>query len=105
MCGGIYDIVVFFDFEVLWGVFVLVGGYSLYVTPDRFSVVPEVFEVHVVPLSDEMRMVPLEPTTTCDGLEVVLVVVLLSSLLQEIMERLIKDMRIICKICFILIFY
>ena len=27
MCGGNYDIVVFFDLVVLWGVFVLGGGY------------------------------------------------------------------------------
>ena len=27
ICGDIYDSVVFFDFEVFWGVFVLEGGY------------------------------------------------------------------------------
>ena len=34
-----------------------------YVTPVRLSVVPEVFEVHVVP-SEEVRMVPDSPTAT-----------------------------------------
>ena len=28
MCGGFYDIVVFFDFEVFLGGFVLEGGYG-----------------------------------------------------------------------------
>ena len=39
-------------------------GYSLYVTPLRFTDVPEVLEVHEVPLSDEVRMVPELPTAT-----------------------------------------
>ena len=33
-------------------------------TPERLFVVPEVLEVHVVPLSEEVRMVPDPPTTT-----------------------------------------
>ena len=43
--------------------FVLVGGYSIDVTPFRPDVVPEVLEVHVVP-SDEVRTVPDSPTAT-----------------------------------------
>ena len=51
----------------------------------------------MVPLSDEVRMVPLEPTTTCDGLEVVLVVVGVSLLLlQEMMVRLKIISYILC---------
>ena len=43
-------------------------------TPKRGSVDPEVLEVHVVP-SEEVRMVPvsLSPTATYNGLEVVVV--------------------------------
>jgi hypothetical protein len=37
----------------------------------------------VVPLSEEVRMVPLSPTTTCDGLEVVVVGVSLLLLQEE----------------------
>ena len=32
MCGGFYDIVVFFDCEVFWGVFVLEGGLLVFLT-------------------------------------------------------------------------
>ena len=39
-------------------------------TPLRYLDVPEVRLSHEVP-SEEVRMVPEEPTTTCDGLEVV----------------------------------
>ena len=66
----------------------------------------------MVPLSDEVRMVPLSPTTTCDGLEVVVVVssvvVVLSEvveespsllLLQETMVRLKRNMEKITSIC------
>ena len=56
----------------------------------KVFVVPEVLEVHVVP-SDEVRMVPLEPTTTYDGLEVVVVV--LSVLLQEMKVKLKRRRR------------
>ena len=45
----------------------------------------------MVPLSDEVRMVPLEPTTTCDGLEVVVVGVSLLLLQEE--RRRMKEMR------------
>ena len=38
-------------------------GYSLQVTPQRFCVVPEVFEVQEVP-SEEVRMVPDVPNVT-----------------------------------------
>ena len=41
----------------------VLGGYSIDVTPFRPDVVPEVLEVHVVP-SDEERMVPDAPTET-----------------------------------------
>jgi hypothetical protein len=34
------------------------------VTPKRLLDVPDVLEVHVVPLSDEVRMIPELPTTT-----------------------------------------
>ena len=34
------------------------------VTPLSLYVVPEVLEVHVVPLSDEVKIVPDAPTTT-----------------------------------------
>ena len=37
-------------------------GYSLQVTPLRFTDVPEVLEVHEVPLSEEVRIVPESPT-------------------------------------------
>ena len=39
-------------------------GYSVDVTPFRPDVVPEVLEVHVEPLSEEVRKVPDEPTAT-----------------------------------------
>ena len=32
MCGGFYDIVVFFDCEVFWGVFVSEGGLLVFLT-------------------------------------------------------------------------
>ena len=57
MCGGFYDIIVIFDFEVFWGV------YSLYVTPLRLFVVPEVLLSQEIP-SEEVRMVPSQPTVT-----------------------------------------
>ena len=57
MCGGIYDIVVFLDFEVF------LGGYSIDVTPVRLIYVPKVLSVQVVP-SGEVRMVPESPTDT-----------------------------------------
>ena len=65
--------------------------------------VPEVLEVQVVP-SDEVRMVPLSPTTTNNPLDVVLLLLsLLSlSLAQEMTVRLKRDIRITCKIFFIL---
>ena len=44
-------------------------------------------EVHVVP-SGEVRMVTLEPTTTCDGLEVVVLLSPLLFLAQEMTVRL-----------------
>ena len=48
----------------------------------------------MVPLSDEVRMIPLEPTTTCDGLEVVLVVVVLSVVVEEPLSLLLlQDME------------
>ena len=79
-----------------------------YVTLLRLFVVPEVLEVQVVPLSDEVSMVPELPTATNETLEVVVVVlsvvVLLSSLLflaQEMKVILKRDMRIKCKILFI----
>ena len=53
---------------------------------------PEVLEVQEVP-SDEVSKVPDVPTATNETLEVV---VLLSSLLQEMTVRLIMVMRIIC---------
>jgi hypothetical protein len=34
------------------------------VTPNSLFAVPEVLEVHVVPLSDEVRIVPPSPTAT-----------------------------------------
>ena len=43
--------------------FVLEGGYSIDVTPDRLNDVPEVLEVHVVP-SGDVRIVPELPTIT-----------------------------------------
>jgi len=43
--------------------FVIEGGYSIDVTPDRLNDVPEVLEVHEIP-SDEVRMVPSQPTVT-----------------------------------------
>ena len=58
---------------------------------------PEVLEVQEVP-SEEVSKVPDVPTATNETLEVV---VLLSSLLQEMTVRLIMVMRIICKIFFI----
>ena len=69
--------------------------------------IPEVLEVHVVPLSDEVKMVPDLPTAI-NSVEVVVfvssVVELLDVLLflaQEITVRLKRDMRIMCKILFI----
>ena len=47
----------------------------------RFFDVPEVIEVQVVPLSDEVRMVPESPTETYD-----LVVVVVSSVVLTIKE-------------------
>ena len=80
-----------------------------YVTLLRLFVVPEVLEVQVVPLSDEVSMVPELPTATNETLEVVVVVlsvvvVLLSSLLflaQEMTVRLKRGMRIMYKTLFI----
>ena len=40
------------------------NGYSLYVTPLSLSVVPEDLEVQVVPLFDEVKIVPDPPTVT-----------------------------------------
>ena len=63
---------------------------------------PEVLEVHVVP-SEEVRIVPLSPTTTNNPLEM-LVVVLLSSLLflaQEMTEKLKQEIRKMNKTFFI----
>ena len=41
----------------------VLGCYSLEVTPKSRSVVPEVLDVHVIP-SDEVRMVPESPIVT-----------------------------------------
>ena len=57
MCGGIHNIVVIFDFVVFWGVS------SLYVTPLILFVVPEVLLSQEIP-SEEVRMVPSQPTVT-----------------------------------------
>ncbi len=71
------------------------------------SDVPEVLEVHVVPLSDEVKMVPDLPT----AIKSVEVVVFVSSvvepldvllfLAQEMTVRLKRDMRIMYKTLFI----
>ena len=45
-----------------------------YMTLLRLFVVPEVLEVHEVPLSDEVSMVPELPTATNETIEVVVVV-------------------------------
>ena len=72
----------------------------------RYSIVPEVLEVHVVP-SDEVRIVPLSPTATNNGLEVVVVVVVAvesvdsSFSAQEMTVRLKREIRKMCKILFI----
>ena len=73
-----------------------------YVTPVRLSVVPEVFEVHVVP-SEEVRMVPPLPTATYNPLVVVVVELLDDSSFsaQEKTVRLKRDMRIMYKTLFI----
>ena len=77
-----------------------------YVTLLRLFVVPEVLEVQVVPLSDEVSMVPELPTATNETLEVVAVLsveVLLSSLLflaQEKMMKLKRKRESIMSICF-----
>ena len=69
--------------------------------------VPEVLEVHVVPLSDEVKTVPDSPTAI-NSVEVVVfvssVVELLDVLLflaQEMIVRLKSDMRITYKTLFI----
>ena len=62
-------------------------------------VVPEVLEVHEVP-SEEVRMVPDAPTATNESLDVVLLLSLF--LAQEMTVRLKMDIRIKCKIFFIL---
>ena len=75
--------------------------------------VPEVLEVQVVPLSDEVSMVPELPTATNETLEMVVVVLsvvvdLLSSLLflaQEMIVRLKRDMRIMYKTLLIFFLY
>ena len=51
-----------------------------YMTLLRLFVVPEVLEVHVVPLSDELSMVTELPTATNDTIEVVVAVL---SVLEE----------------------
>ena len=67
--------------------------------------VPEVCEVHVVP-SDEVSNVPEAPTAINNPEELsVLLLLLLSSLEQEIRVRLKNDIRIKCKIFFILFFF
>jgi len=67
--------------------------------------VPEVLEVHVVPLSDEVKTVPDSPTATNNPVEVVVlsldVDALSSLLLQEMTVRLKRDMRIMYKTLFI----
>jgi hypothetical protein len=73
------------------------------VTLLRVFDVPEVLEVHVVPLSDEVRMVPPLPTATYNTLVVVVVELLDDSSFsaQEMTVRLKRDMRIMYKILFI----
>ncbi len=77
-------------------------GYSLYATLFKCSDVPEVLEVQVVP-SDEVRMVPLSPTTTNNPLDVALL--LSSLLLQEIAVRLKRYMRNMYKTFFIFVLH
>ena len=77
-----------------------------YVTLLRLFVVPEVLEFQEVP-SGEVRMVPELPTATNNGLDVVVVlsvvvlVSLLLLLLQEMIVRLKREMRIMYKTLFI----
>ena len=80
------------------------GYYSLYVNLLKCSVVPEVLEIHVVP-SDEVRIVPLSPTPTNNGLEVVGVVEDSSFSLQEMKVRLKRDIKIMYKTLFIFSLY
>jgi hypothetical protein len=77
------------------------------VIPFRDLVVPEVLEVHVIPLSDEVKTVPDSPTAI-NSVEVVVfvssVVELLSSLLflaQEMTVRLKREIRKMYKTLFI----
>ena len=74
-----------------------------WVTLLRVFDVPEVLEVHVVPLSDEVRMVPPLPTATYNTLVVVVVELLDDSSFsaQEMTVRLKRDMRIMYKTLFI----
>ncbi len=76
-----------------------------YVTLLRLFVVPEVLEVQVVPLSDEVSMVPESPTAINNGIDVVLVVVVVvgvSLFLAQVMTvRLKRDMKIMYKTLFI----
>ena len=71
--------------------------YSVKVTPLRWYDVPEVLEVHVV-ASEEVRMVPLSPTATYNGLEVV--VEESSFLPQEKMMKLKRSSESGMSICF-----
>ena len=61
----------------------------------------------MVPLSEEVRIIPLSPTATNNGLEGVVVVVSVDSsfLAQEMTVRLKRDMRIMYKTLFILFLY
>ena len=81
-----------------------------YATALSFSVVPEVLLSHEIP-SDEVRIVPALPTETNNGLEVVVVVVVVSvvdsslSSLQEMTVKLKRDMRIMYKTLFIFLLH
>ena len=76
-----------------------------YATDLRLFDVPEVCEVHVVP-SDEVSNVPEAPTAINNPEELsVLLLLLLSSLEQEIKLMLKNDIRIKCKIFFILFLF
>ena len=74
-----------------------------YATALRLFEVPEVCVVQVVP-SDEVSKVPAAPTATNNPLDVVLLLLSSLFLAQELTVRLKSEIRIKCKIFFILSF-
>ena len=68
-------------------------------TPRRYCGVPEVLSVQVVP-SEEVRMVPFQPTVTNDTVVLSVLVVLDVLLLQEMMVKLKRNNEKMMSRCF-----